>query len=318
MAYTWGEIQINSIKKMFLNNVAITTADLPMMRLDRKYATYLDAMPNTANEGLLRLMKISRPLVKEFSINYDVPDDIYDYQSFETFHVTTTDLEIEGAASKAYYFEISNDAVIKIYTVADGVDTLVQTITHIANIANTYETYKGLISNAGANEVKIVFESSDYIYDVRNIALYNINFKYEDDIYDNTKLRKFPLKTLIRDFYKINSIIFQDSDTLQEMNNVDYTLYGDSELHVDSTFKGNLILKYEAYPDKIDGSTVDTYTFTMADEMVVLLPLYIASELYKDDDAALAVQYRNQFETGLQKLNIFDEPKEFISLSGWL
>ena len=105
---------------------------------------------------------------------------------------------------------------------------------------------------------------------------------------------------------------------MQEVNNIDHVLYGDSELHVDSTFKGNLILKYEAYPDKIDDITPDTYTFTMADEMVVLLPLYIASELYKDDDAALAVQYRNQFEVDLEKLNIFNEPEEFISHSNWL
>lgn len=36
MNYTWGEIQILAIKKMFLNNVPIDVSNLPDMRTDRK------------------------------------------------------------------------------------------------------------------------------------------------------------------------------------------------------------------------------------------------------------------------------------------
>lgn len=318
MAYTWGEIQINSIKKMFLNNVAITTADLPMMRLDRKYATYLDAMPNTVNEGLLRLMKISRPLVKEFSINYDVPDTVYNSLSFDVVSITDSDYIVQKANGQSYYFEVDNTCVITIEKFTTEWEVLT-TITNTATgVEKKYKSYKGVITNDDNDEIRIVFKQNGYLYHARNIAIYDLKFRTAAEVYDNTPKQIYKLKTLIPDFYKINSIIFQDSDTLQEVNNIDHVLYGDSELHVDSTFKGNLILKYEAYPDKIVGSTVDTYIFTMADEMVVLLPLYIASELYKDDDAALAVQYRNQFEVDLEKLNIFNEPEEFISHSNWL
>lgn len=34
----------------------------------------------------------------------------------------------------------------------------------------------------------------------------------------------------------------------------------------------------------------------------VLMPLYMASQLMKDDDISLATQYRNEFEVGLQNL----------------
>uniref|UniRef100_UPI002896FCAD hypothetical protein n=1 Tax=Oscillibacter sp. TaxID=1945593 RepID=UPI002896FCAD len=37
-------------------------------------------------------------------------------------------------------------------------------------------------------------------------------------------------------------------------------------------------------------------------EVAELLPLYMASQLYKDDDLRAAVQYRNEFEDALQKL----------------
>lgn len=318
MAYTWGEIQINTIKKMFLNNVAITVADLPMMRLDRKYATYLDSMPNTVNEGLLRLMKVSRPLIKEFSINYNLPSTVYDSLAFDVVGITDTDYIKQKSNGQSYYFEVDNTCTItieKFTTEWEVITTITNTAT---DIEQKYKVYKGIITNEDNDEIRIVFKQNGYLYHVRNVAIYDLKFRTADEIYANTPKQIYKLKTLIPDFYKINSIIFQDCDTLQEVNNVDYILYGDSELHVDSKFKGNLILKYEAYPDKIDGTTKDTYTFTMADEMVVLLPLYIASELYKDDDVSVAVQYRNQFEIDLEKLNIFNEPEEFINNSGWL
>ena len=69
MNYTWGEIQILSIKKMFLNNAPISVDDLDSMRNDRKYQLYLNGMPETANEGLLRLMSRGKPLVKKHTLD---------------------------------------------------------------------------------------------------------------------------------------------------------------------------------------------------------------------------------------------------------
>ena len=54
--------------------------------------------------------------------------------------------------------------------------------------------------------------------------------------------------------------------------------------------------------DKIDNSTEDTYELTLPADACVLIPLYIASQLYKDDDISQATAYRNEFETGLQDL----------------
>ena len=56
-------------------------------------------------------------------------------------------------------------------------------------------------------------------------------------------------------------------------------------------------------PEKITDSTADTYELEMCEECCNLLPLYMASELYKDDDITLATVYRNEFETGLNDLN---------------
>ena len=53
---------------------------------------------------------------------------------------------------------------------------------------------------------------------------------------------------------------------------------------------------------KIDKNTSDDTVINLPDDACVLMPLYIASQLYKDDDISQATTYRNEFEVGLQDL----------------
>jgi hypothetical protein len=63
---------------------------------------------------------------------------------------------------------------------------------------------------------------------------------------------------------------------------------------------------------KIDSTTKDAYEIELPEEACVLIPLYIASQLYKDDDISQATAYRNEFEVGLQDLYINVENQESI------
>lgn len=317
MSYTWGEIQILSIQKMFLNNTTITTSDLSTMLTDRKYKLYLNSMPAVANEGLLRLMSVGKPLIKKYTLTYNIPDTIYDYQSYDTFSVTNEDVEIEGAMSKACYFEINDDATIEIYKNVSDVWTLLETIDNVSTVAGSYDTYQRLINNDDDEEIKIVFKASDYIYNVRNVAMYNINFRYEDGIYVNARKQKYDLNDLIDDFYSIVSVEHEKNDEKGHYDS-DFLLEGDNTLIIDSSRQGNFIITYKAYPTKITSTTSTSYKFTMPSEMISLLPLYIASELYKDDDISLATIWRNQFEISLSEINIIEEPIEFANNNNWL
>ena len=65
----------------------------------------------------------------------------------------------------------------------------------------------------------------------------------------------------------------------------------------------------------------DDYELPLDREVAVLLPLYMASQLYKDDDNGLATSYRNEFEIGLESLidsSTSDGFEEFVSESGWI
>ena len=54
--------------------------------------------------------------------------------------------------------------------------------------------------------------------------------------------------------------------------------------------------------EHIDTDSDNETEIELPEDACVLIPLYIASQLYKDDDIAQATAYRNEFEVGLQDL----------------
>lgn len=317
MQMTWGECQILALQKMFLNNVPITVDELPELRTNRKYAIYLNACPAIANEGLIRLMSVGTPLVKKYKITHNIPDIIYDYKSHDSVTIIGEDYVVEGAKSKAYYFEISDSATIEIQKFTEGEWTAIDTIEHVAEVPKGFEVYKGLIDNEDSEPIRMIFKGSDYLYEIRNIALYNISFRLDEEIYDYTPTQKYDLAELIDDFYQIVSVEYEKPGISGTFDKY-YLLEGDKTLLIDSDIQGNFIITYKAYPDKITLETDDNYKFKMPAEMVALLPLYIASELYKDDDISVATIYRNQFELSLSNLKPIEEPIDFADTNGWL
>lgn len=62
----------------------------------------------------------------------------------------------------------------------------------------------------------------------------------------------------------------------------------------------------------VDIDTPATEAIELPDDACILIPLYIASQLYKDDDISQATAYRNEFEVGLQDLDYNLENQESI------
>ena len=84
--------------------------------------------------------------------------------------------------------------------------------------------------------------------------------------------------------------------------------------------EGPLALYYNAWPAPVTAQTPDEEDLPLDPEVAVLLPLYIASQLYKDDDITLATVYRNEFEVAFSLLQRADSGEvggEFTSATGW-
>lgn len=79
-------------------------------------------------------------------------------------------------------------------------------------------------------------------------------------------------------------------------------LVAGKQLVVPAGVHGTLTLYYRALPQAITHQTPDWQPIDLDEEAAVLLPLYIASQLYKEDDLTIATGYRNEFEAALAQL----------------
>lgn len=177
----WSEIQLESLKKMFLNKDVLKSEDLSTYKTDKKYKTYLDAMPQACNEAVNYIIE-KEPIIRKHKLNRIGENEIYD----------------------------------------------------LATVLSDYR------------------------------KLYNI----ESDILLNWKL-------LSKNILKI----------------CDW---------VDPSVKVDVL--YSAYPKKITSETTDDFKIELEESFARIIPLYIAGELYKDDDLTLSTIYMNEFFTNLNNL----------------
>lgn len=82
----------------------------------------------------------------------------------------------------------------------------------------------------------------------------------------------------------------------------DWAMEGTTLLALPGDITGTYTIWYDAYPQTVTKLTEDSETLDIPEEAAVLIPVYIAAELYKEDELALATMLRNEFEDGLNKL----------------
>ena len=196
----WGEIQIESLKKMFLNSDDITADNLDTYKKDKKYRTYLSAMPQAANEAINYILENGKPLVKSYKLKYK---------------------------------------------------------------------------------------------DTNN---------------------KYNLETLIPNFKRIYQIVCED-------NNVEYYVEGNNVLAINGWSENgkDIIVYYESAHELLKSSSSASTLISLSKYLTSLIPLYIAVELYKDDDMQMATMYMNEFMTNVANITGKDfnpNPKEITSVFG--
>ncbi len=95
-----------------------------------------------------------------------------------------------------------------------------------------------------------------------------------------------------------------------------------SILVLPSQLEGEVFVYYNPIPEIISSKTSDEHEIDLLPMASSLLPLYMASQLFKDDDMRQAVQLRNEFEAGLGRLSAMltkdgKKKEAFSSVTGW-
>ncbi len=195
----WGQIQIESLKKMFLNNEELEITKLDEYKKNKKYKTYLYAMPQACNEAINYIIENGKPLIKTYKLKFK-----------------------------------------------------------------------------------------------ENTLKYNLN-------------------QLIPNFKRIYQIVFNGN------KKPDFYVEGNNYLVIPEWQKedGEFTIYYESYHDMISSNSSSSTDIELDNQLVSLIPLYIAGELYKDDDIQLSTIYMNEFITNVSNIAGKDfnpNPTEIVSV----
>ena len=310
---TWKDIKYTTLQKMFSITGSSTT--IPN---DSATMEYVNAMPAACNEALQILSTAGKFIIKEFEyINYPF-DNLIGKDTFKTITIVNDTKEFEVDGAKSYYFRIAGTPTsCKLFI--GGVESI-----DFAVDSDGFKTYKGNIPFTGTEEdttVKIAI-SADSPVNVANMCFYDCKFKSDDAVPQYEKYIRLNLSELLNDFYQLApaelySLGYTGNDYIVAD---DYFQEADKTLVIPRDKQGTFVIHYRAYPQQIALDTPDDTELTLDPEVAALIPLYMASQLYKDDDNAIATVYRNEFEVGREALSqgaMVPKKEKFIPSSGW-
>lgn len=285
MSYTWKDIKLATLQKMY-------AADGAEIVEDESTKDYIAGMPYAANEGLQRLSTAGKFIVKSIGINHMPAKNLIPERTAVALN-DAKDFSVTVDGGKSMYFQYSGIGTL---TITDGTNTDTVDL-------NSFGTFTEVKQNLPLFGDKITFTfTSDYPATVKNLAVYDSAFPTDELVPEYGRYVKYELKNLAPDFYNLfdNSISYEDGNVY--LNTTDYYRESDHILILPSDKPGMYTIYYHAYPVEITFDTEDDYVLPIDPEVAVLLPLYMASQLYPDDDLAIATTLRNQFEVGLDSL----------------
>lgn len=305
---TWFDIKLATMQKMF-------AADGSNITNDESTKDYLAGLPYAANEGLQLLSTAGKFIIKPLQITHNPVKNLVSTQFSRLTQLEEGEYKVGADGCKSYYFQVSGKGTCDIYVGSTLVDTLT-----IDNKQGFIE-YKGLVENPLKEKVELVF-TTDYPMAIKNIALYSATWETAEEVQAYGEKVKYKLKELTDDFYMLDTTdIYFEGNSNPYTQTQEYWQEGNTVLVLNREQIGNYTIYYKAYPEQITIDTDDDYEMPIDDEVAVLLPLYMASQLYKDDDNGIATSYRNEFEVAFERLkNKANAPSagEFISKSGWI
>ena len=287
MSYTWKDIKLATLQKMF-------AADGDQIVTDESTKDYIAGMPYVANEGLDRLATAGKFIVKSLNLAHLPAKNLLQDNS-----ISDGNSVFSADNGHSYYFQYSGIGT----AVISGGDS---DVTISIDSYGKFSEFKGNYANSGNNKITITF-SSAYPSKVKNIAIYADTFPTVngvDVVPEYGKYVKYDLKELAPSFYSVfgNSLVYEGENATTYLNTTDYYKESDHILVLPKDKPGMYTVYYNAYPEQITAETDDDYILEIDKEVAELLPMYMASQLYMDDDLAIATSYRNYFEVGLEAL----------------
>lgn len=310
---TWRDIKLRTLQKMFATNNGST--NIPT---DNNTREYLSAMPGAANEALQMLATAGKFIIKSIDIAH-IPVRNYAPQGEKIKSVESGTIEYEADGIHSVYYEFMGKGTL---TIKIGEDETEEEFDS-TETSHGFVPVKKLIENPDNLRVSLKFTSA-YPLSLKNVALYMANYESEDDVQPFSENIRYNLPELAPDYYMVDleHVIYEgDADISRYKATSDFFQEGFKVLVLPRDIPGNYKVYYKAYPQEITLETPDEEVLSLDPEVEALLPLYMASQLYKDDDAGISTVYRNEFEVAFERLKdsvSAPSSEKFTSESGWI
>lgn len=262
----WNECQLITLQKMFE-----AEGEIPQDAQE-----FISRMPGVANECMVKMIQV-KPLLKKHAIDIS-PNPNNLIQNGNGEHLST-DISFK-ANGKSLYIEVKDryEVVIRTTTGVTVNDEIIEGYSPV---------YKYFKRTYDCDSIEIIF-AGDYPYSFKNVAIFEYKYFQESEVPNFGVERKYDLREL-PDFFRFN-LVSNNQSPRQE---------GDSVIVFDYYDSGYYEFYYEAYPNYFTAITPDDEVIQLDDELCVLMPIYMAGQLMKDDDIQLAIQYLNEFEQAL-------------------
>ena len=230
----------------------------------------------------------------------------HDYVEFLGEDITK---EVIGNA-KAYYFEVSDDAVVYIEDYNGSWNTLATV--NCTPTTGGYTAHKAKVTpTPGATRSRIRFSGTNrYVF--TNYALFNAPFATDNDV---PVYRPWVEKTMPSDFKSVDQII-EEYPQGQYSKSSNFKWEGRNKLFINYYYEGNIRIVYRPVP-----STITSMTDTLQVDDVTarsVLPLALAMELYKDDETKFAYferRYREMKAMSMTKPPVSEQ--QIINIYGY-
>lgn len=317
---TWRDIKFTTLQKMF--SISGASTNIPN---DSASMEYINAMPQACNEALQLLSTAGKFIIKEFNyVNYPF-DNLLGKDTFKTYSIVNETMEFAINGAHSFYFRINGLPLsCKLYV---GEHEIIDFYPEENEInPRAYTMFKGNITYPELEEgeddtVKIIVNANSPV-NITNMCFYNCEFMTDADVPQYEKYITIKMNDVVDDFYQLAPAELYDLGTSGNDYIVadKYFQEADKTLVIPREEKGMFKIHYRAYPQQITLSTPDETELALDPEVAALVPIYMASVLYKDDDLSVATIYRNEFEVGRDALTqgaLIPRKEKFVPSSGW-
>ena len=254
-------------------------------------------MPTFINDALMAVAKIDGlKLVDSYYIVQRPLKPIAGLiTGFDAVDIKIEPYIIEGLGARSYHFELEGygQALVQ---VQDEFGNWVTQRTIDNTSTGEFIQYKGLINNPSGRMARVYF-SSDYVFTVKNTALWVENFPSDELVqtYRPSVRYKMPGNFM-------NKVqVYRESNEREYVKDISSTWEADDTWVTNYYNEGAYKVVYNRYPRKLVDGDLDTVVLDCKEEAERLVCLKAAANLIRVERMDIAVALDNQYEVELAR-----------------